>query len=452
MRYLKIFIIVNLLLCFFLLANTIFADTTTVLRPIADGGEDKVVWRNAAGQSCNTVDCYLEVDEESGSSCTNSDGDISYIQNAFVSESQTFDIDESSIPNNSKITQIDINICYRQEGPVTNTLQTRRCINDSCTNSGTDITPSATYTETTQSHTGLNITKTISTDIEIGLELVGSAGRMRISQISAVITYTLPPYVAPPPPTDTGGTIGAGRMVFAGQSYPDSKINILAKSSLKDDYVSLPIEESTISTDGNFNIAVITALEPDILFILEAEDKEGRESGILPFTVSSFSSPGEASTFTKKDIFIPPTIDFKKRAVDSGDDINIEGFAAPNNTVNIIIDNELFYETQSDEKGYYSFSKNTAQLDSGEHYAKAQQIDKSDRISKFSLIKVFKVHAPVFLKADFNKDRYIDISDWSIFLFNWNSQDQALQNTIDLDESGIIDIADFSIFLKEFKN
>lgn len=172
------------------------ADTTSTLRPTADGNDDSGDWKNAGGASCNTTDCYLEVDESSGGSCTNSDGDASYIEAKPAGASLTFDIDESSVPNNATITAIDITICHKyKKSSASNTFQTRRCIDASCANSNADITAEAGYAETTQSHSGLSITKTDSTDIEIGIVTTGT--EIIISQVSAVVTYTASDTTAP---------------------------------------------------------------------------------------------------------------------------------------------------------------------------------------------------------------------------------------------------------------
>ncbi|MDP3965753.1 MAG: fibronectin type III domain-containing protein [bacterium] len=169
-----------------------FADTTSTLRPAADGGNDSAGWKNTSGTQCNQAECYLEVDE--GGSC---DGNTSYIEGAASGENQTFDIDESGIPNNAVISSISITACYAQKkkgGGNSNSFQTRRCTDGACTNSGTAVDSiDDAYQETTQNHSGLSITKTASTDLEIGISITGTSGKeTRISQISATITYTTP--------------------------------------------------------------------------------------------------------------------------------------------------------------------------------------------------------------------------------------------------------------------
>jgi len=182
------FFLLSIFAAITMVAFTVHADTSSILRPFADGGEDSASWTNSSSVSCSGTNCYLEVDETSGGSCVSSDGDTSYITTGTNGATQTFDIDESSIPDGATITQIDITVCARRaQGGVQ--IQTRRCVDGSCTSSGSNIAPGTSYAESTQSHTGLSITKSGSTDLEIGV-LNNASKISRVSQISAVVTYT----------------------------------------------------------------------------------------------------------------------------------------------------------------------------------------------------------------------------------------------------------------------
>jgi len=57
------------------------ADTTSILRPTADGTNDSADWSNTLGGAvCSAADCYTDVSESSGAECSSSsDGDLSYV-------------------------------------------------------------------------------------------------------------------------------------------------------------------------------------------------------------------------------------------------------------------------------------------------------------------------------------------------------------------------------------
>lgn len=442
-----IFVFLMIFFCIFIGWFQVRADTTSTLRPFIDGGDDSADWKNTAGNECGGggIDCYLEVDEVA---C---DEDSSYIEGKINGANQTFDIDESSITNNSIITAIDITVCYNEKSGVgINSFQTRRCVDGSCTNSGTDINTGTSYTETTQLHSGLSITKTASTDLEIGVSITDSLEKeIRISQISANITYAVPspPPPPPPPPPDQDETEEGARKIyihFSGQAYPGSQIELLAKKEKTGIFVSEPIGKFPALEDGSFEIVRENLLVTKFFFALRAEDKDGRKTGILAFNIDLMHN----YKLVVKDIFFPPTVGFENTVVARNQDINIMGYAAPNSKIEVNIDDIKKGETQSDEAGFWSFRTSPLELDFGGHYLRARQINQSGRESGFSFPQAFKISSLKTLKADFNNDDKVNITDWSIFLYRWGSEDESLKSEIDMNDDGNIDIRDLSIFLK----
>lgn len=537
------------------------ADTTSVLRPTADGGDDSSTWENKAGSNCDTADCYLEVDESAGSACTTSDGDTTYISSINGGTAQTFDIDESGIPDSSIITQIEVTVCHIKEGGPDGTFQTRVCHNGSCTDSGSTITVGVAYAETTQQIT-VNYTKNSSSDIEIGVIDIDTTKKVRISQISALITYTPPGDTAPPadvtdlalsnatsnsidvswtapgddestgtassydlrystsditdanwssatqvsgeptpsaagssesmtvsgltedtiyyfalktsdevpnesglsnvpslatttipspppPPPPSGGGAPLRRIYvhFSGQAYPGSKIELLTKKEKTGTFVSEPIEKFTTLEDGTFEIILEDLSSTKFFFALRAEDKDGRKTGILAFDVDLRWE----DKLVVQDIFFPPTVGFENTVVTKNQDIRIMGYAAPNNKIEVKIDDIMKGDTQSDETGYWTLAMSALELDFGEHYVRTRQINQSGRESNFSFPQAFKVSPLEMSRSDFNSDNKVNITDWSIFLFRWGSEDESLKSKIDMNNDGNINIRDFSIFLKMMK-
>lgn len=548
------------LFVFCVFVSVVLADTTFVLRPIIDGGDDSASWTATGGIFCDTTDCYAEINESSGSLCTNSDGDVSYIESSVNGANQTFDIDESSIPDDSTITQIDITICaVRGRGGAT--IQTRRCVNGLCVNSGSRIMLSGSYVETTQSYAGLNIVKDSSTNIEVGV--VNTAAKTaRVSQISAVITY-IPPsdttapadiidlslsnatvssidlsWTAPgddgsggvataydlrystleitdgnwnsatqatgePTPSVAGsgesmttsglfpetiyyfalktsdevpnesglsnapslitqavsisGATGGGfrspdyaNAFFSGYAYPHGAIEVLGRNRLDFENAITGIASTVVLDNGTFSIFADKLLYGDYLFVLRAVDKDGRESGITSFDVDFFANKGY---FMATDIFIPPTLDFENALVIHGANLKILGYALPQSTIEIEVDGIIKKETEADENGHFVFFLNTTSLQLGEHSIRVKQVDVLNLgNSVISTSKIFRVSSLEYPKADLNNDNIVDITDWSVFLFWWGSDDVQERAKIDLNEDGVIDIVDFSIFLNVIKN
>ena len=171
-----------------------FADVTALLLAVADGSEDSANWTNTSNNPCISENCALEVDDTSGTICTASDGDGTYIRSSTNGAAQTFDIDESGIPDGSTITDLNVTVCYRRQGGGAPTFETRICTDGACSSSGASLTGTGSYQESTQSH-AVNLVKNSATDIEIGA-IRTSGNTIRVSKISTIITYTPP---LPPP-------------------------------------------------------------------------------------------------------------------------------------------------------------------------------------------------------------------------------------------------------------
>ena len=483
MRTIFVLLIISTLI--FLPLGVIRADTTSVLRPLLDGGNDSASWTNTVSTACNSADCYIEVDESAGSNCTDSDGDTSYIESTVQDAGQTFNIDLSAITNNSTISQIDVTACHKRVGTTPpNQFQLSYCLDGSCSNSGTDIGAGGNYGEATQSFTGLSIAKTDSTDIEIGVTVSGNRNKIvRISQLAAVITYT-PPQCDDGIDNDGDGGIdypvdlgcdsasdndetdipsGGGsesgtaaipssntrarKVIFSGQAYPGGTVEVYRKMFEKNLYIFSPLESSTINPDGTFEITQIGLFGADFFFALKALDPNGLSSGIISFDVDLASE----DTLIAKNLTVPPTVDFKKSVVTKNENVDIFGYAAPKRRIEFMIDKSIAGETDSADNGAYSFSTSTVELALGEHYVQARQYMVGAAKENFSSSRAFKISTLKFPQADLNGDNEITVADWSIFLFNWQSQDDQLRNKIDFDSNGKIDIADLSIFLRAIK-
>jgi len=144
-------------------------------------------------------------------------------------------------------------------------------------------------------------------------------------------------------------------------------------------------------------------------------------------------------------------VSFENTVVTKNQDIKIRGYAAPNNKIEVKINDVIKGKTQSDGTGFWTLAISALELDFGEYYLRVRQTDESGRESDFSFPKAFKVSPLETSRADFNNDNKVNITDWSIFLYRWGSEDESIKSKIDMNGDGNINIKDFSIFLKMMK-
>lgn len=243
----------------------------------------------------------------------------------------------------------------------------------------------------------------------------------------------------------SSGGVSPTNVIFSGQAYPGSKVEVLRKSIQDEIYRNVPTEFSTISDDGVFYISYTGLLGGDYLFGLRAEDKDGRKTRIVSFNADLLSR----DKLIVENILIPPTFDFGNAVLSLGKEISMRGYSAPERKIEIKIDGILKGEAKSDKSGFWSFATSTATLRVGEHYARVRQADTaSGRVSEFSVSRTFRVSLLASPRADLNGDSEVTIGDWSIFLFRWGSENKTLKAAIDMNDDGKVDISDLSIFLK----
>ena len=247
------------------------------------------------------------------------------------------------------------------------------------------------------------------------------------------------------PSSGGGGGVAPRRVIFSGKAYPESKIEILRKGALEEIYQQVPSESFNIDEQGLFTFTYTGLLGDDYFFTLRAEDKDGRNTGIVAFSV-----PLQGDLFEARDILVPPTIGFEKALVSKNETLKVMGYAIPNSMLELEIDGLKYKEAKAAPSGFWSIDADVARFAYGAHRVRVRQII-SDTISNFSLIRIFKVSTPSTAKVDLNGDDVVNIQDWSIFLFRWGGEDQELRSKNDFNDDGKINIVDFSIFLRAIK-
>ncbi len=329
-----------MLLFLIICALLVYAGTSPILRPVADGVSDSASWTSSNGKKCNKTDCSAAVKEARGSFCDGSDGDASYIESRTKNARQTFKLNLSTIPATSTITKVAVTVCAKKRGAkdAVNAFRTSLCVNGTCANGGADLMATTTYASFTQVF-NVSVAKTATTTIEIGAAITGTKNTfIRISKFAALATFgattpvippsgttspptgtTTPPMGTSTPPTGTttppvattmsapvrvsfGGAVIPTQALFSGQAYPGGIIEATWASPVAEQYGIVPEERTDIAPDGSFRLLLKNLLQAPYTFILRAFDSDGRPSGPVVFT-ADFESQG---LFMRDGLVFPP--------------------------------------------------------------------------------------------------------------------------------------------------
>ncbi|MBI2058085.1 MAG: hypothetical protein HYT63_03870 [Candidatus Yanofskybacteria bacterium] len=310
--------------------------------------------------------------------------------------------------------------------------------------------PRGNYAEVAQSHTGLSILKTATTDLGVGVSITGTNSKVvRISQISGIVTYTIPGEPATVETAHEGGGNTPTKIIFSGKAYPGATLGVyLAREEWGVLQQALIDGEFKTENDGSFHKEIISPVEERRVYILRIKDKGGKEGRSKVFTYDTKFN----RVINQENIFFAPTISLSKPVVSRGELLLISGYAAPGNKVESLFDGKITGEVKAEGSGLYRILIDTKQAALGDYKVQIRQVgSENEKVSEMSESKILRVSSFSFALIDFNDDNKIDIQDWSIFLNNWSAKDEVVKAKSDLNGDGEVDVSDFSVFLTNFQ-
>ncbi|MDP2648038.1 MAG: dockerin type I domain-containing protein [Candidatus Yanofskybacteria bacterium] len=233
-----------------------------------------------------------------------------------------------------------------------------------------------------------------------------------------------------PPPS------GTGTIIIKGTAYPTATVNI---------YIDLVLV-SSIRAGGTAKFEVtLNDIAAGIRVVgVNSEDLNGRKSIITTYDVTLPVN----GTVTLGDILVAPTIDISSYQVQKGEVVRIFGQSAPSSDVTVhVFSEEIITNAIVDSAGAYSVRFNTDPLVEEEHTTKSRSLFNAIT-SPFSQVIKFLVGGEVqFKTADLNKDGRVNIVDFSILLFWWNTNQQRGFDIADINGDRKVNVVDFSIML-----
>ena len=255
-----------------------------------------------------------------------------------------------------------------------------------------------------------------------------------------------------------GGGKGSGNNAIPG-AETDGEIEFEGDTDLNVVGKACPGSTITVLRDGEAERVVEADNSSNFSFTLRNQTPGITTLGFWALDDADRRSITYSATFqiiqnavtTLSGVLIPPTIAVVPEKVPYGGTVSFEGCALPSTQVRAYIDEdeENPEETLVAGNGDWAIAYNTSPLSNESfHTVKASYIDpdNTDLESGHSLITNFYVgerDVDTGLTADLNFDGFVNLIDFSILLFHWNTADSLA----DINQDGIVSLPDFSIML-----
>jgi hypothetical protein len=236
---------------------------------------------------------------------------------------------------------------------------------------------------------------------------------------------------------------GDGRVIITGYAFPRSTIVALVDGQVA--------EEADSDGDGEFSITIDAIARGAYSFGVYGIDPAGTRSSTFSTTFTVTGSRGS----TLSNINVMPSIKVSPDPAEPNSTITVSGYAIPNATVTIENQNDKTsaslktFTTTSNSSGAWSTTISTDGFAKGTYKVRAKAKQEAGVSTNFSNYTYYGVgetaNGP--RNADLNRDGKVNLTDFSILLFWWNSDGGASNPPADINGDGRVSLTDFSILL-----
>ena len=242
--------------------------------------------------------------------------------------------------------------------------------------------------------------------------------------------------------TDGPFESGDGQVTISGFAFPNARVVILV-----DGQIALRVNANGT---GAYTAVIDGIARGAYTFGVYAEDRDDERSST--FSTSFTVSGARASRLSN--INIPPSIIVAPDPAEPGETVVISGYALPNATVNISTSrangaNAVAYTAVSDSNGRWQTSVDTTGFARATYRVRASAEQLDGRKTGFSEYEFFGIGqaADRPLSPDLNRDGSVNLTDFSILLFWWQTSGGDSNPPADINQDGNVSLTDFSILL-----
>jgi hypothetical protein len=244
---------------------------------------------------------------------------------------------------------------------------------------------------------------------------------------------------------DTGTQLPQADVRIDGWAYPSSVV-----SFLKDGAV---LATQSAGGDGSFSYLIEGLDRGSYSFAVYAVDTQGGRSATYTTTLWLRSD----TLNVLSNVMLPPSVHVVETSVSPGAPIAISGYTAPNAVVTTWLRPKLAEVSMADivatttagSNGKWALTISTTGLAQGTYELVAQGkmqdgLIESDKSARKTIgIGVSVADDDCTSIGDLNCDTFVNLVDFSILLFNWNSTSAVA----DINKDGLVSLPDFSIML-----
>ncbi len=244
-------------------------------------------------------------------------------------------------------------------------------------------------------------------------------------------------------PTSGPYQSGDAQVKITGFTAPRSVVTALVDGKIS--------QTANADANGAFSVTITAIARGAYTFGIYSTDANKIKSSTFS---TSFTVTG-ARESALSNIFIAPTVQAAPDPVTPGQMVTLSGFAVPNAVVTIenLKDGNTGtlkqFTAQSSASGAWSVTVDTTGYQSGTYKARAKVVTTAGISSSFSNYTVYGIgqSATKTLNSDLNRDGKVNLTDFSILLFWWNSNGGTSDPSADINGDAKVNLTDFSILL-----
>jgi hypothetical protein len=177
-------------------------------------------------------------------------------------------------------------------------------------------------------------------------------------------------------------------------------------------------------------------------------------TGVRSITLNSTFDVTQGAVTNVSGLLLPPTLSVSNNKVSPGSTVTISGQAVPNASIEVQVGTSALRteRTQSDASGRYTLTLNTTSLRNASYPLKARSITGTAPLltqSGYSSVVqlLVGVEGAPSSPSDLSRDGKVNLTDFSILIFWWQSNGGDSNPPADISQNGRVSLEDFSILL-----